>query len=47
MCINYIDLNRTYLKDSYHLSRIDQLVDVTLSHELRMFMDDFSKYNRK
>ena len=29
MCIDFIDLNRAYPKDSYPLSSIDQLIDAT------------------
>ena len=28
MCVNYTDLNKAYLKDSYPLSSIDGLIDV-------------------
>ena len=45
MCVDFTDLNKACLKDSYPLSRIDQLVDSTASHKLRSFMDAFSCYN--
>lgn len=37
ICIDYIDLNKFYPKDSYHLPRIDQLLDATSKHELLNF----------
>lgn len=30
--IDFIDLNKTFSKDSFSLSRKDQLVDATLEH---------------
>lgn len=44
MCIDFIDLNKACSKNSYVLSRIDQLVDAITDHELT-FMDAFSGYN--
>lgn len=44
MCIDF-NLNKTYPKDSYPLSRIDQLINVTSGHELT-FMDAFFDYNQ-
>ena len=46
MCIDFKKLNKACLKDSYPLSRIDQLVDATSGHELLTFMDAFSSYNQ-
>ena len=46
MCIDYIDLNRAYPKDSYPLPSIDQLVDATSEFQLMSFMDAFSGYNQ-
>lgn len=46
MCIDFINLNMTYSKDSYPLPWIDQLVHATSSHELFIFMDAFSSYNQ-
>ena len=45
MCVDFIDLNWAYPKDSFPLPRIDQLVDSTAGHELLTFMDAFSSYN--
>jgi hypothetical protein len=32
MCVDFTDLNKVYLKDSFPLPRIDQLVDSTVGH---------------
>ena len=45
MCMDFTDLNKTYLKDSFPLLRINQLVDSTTGHKLLTFMDAFSGYN--
>ena len=46
MCIDFTNLNKACLKDSFPLPRIDQLVDSTVEHELLSFMDAFSGYNQ-
>ena len=46
MCVDFTDLNKTCTKDSFPLSRIDQLVDSTVGHKLLTFMDAFSGYNQ-
>ena len=46
ICIDFIDLNKAYSKDSYSLLRIDQLVDATSDHELLTFIDTFCSYNQ-
>ena len=46
MCVDFIDLNRAYPKDSFPLPIIDQLMDSTASHELLTFMDAFLGYNQ-
>ena len=45
MCVDFTNLNCTYLKDSFPLPMIDQLVDSIAGHELLIFMDAFSGYN--
>ncbi|KAK0584983.1 hypothetical protein LWI29_021679 [Acer saccharum] len=45
MCVDFTDLNKACLKDSFPLPRIDQLVDATAGHELLSFMDAYSGYN--
>ena len=44
ICVNFIDLNKAYPKDSYPLPRIDQLVDSMAGHQLLSFMNAFSRY---
>ena len=46
MCIDFIDLNKFFPKNSYLLSQIDQLVDATFEHELLSFMNIFISYNQ-
>ena len=46
ICVDYTDLNKACPKDSYPLSRIDQLVDKTSGYTLLSFMDAFSGYNQ-
>ena len=45
MCVDFTDLNKVCLKDSFPLPRIDQLVDSTARHKLLTFMDAFLGYN--
>ena len=45
ICIDFTDLNKAGPKDSFLLSRIDQLVDATLGHKLLSFMNAFFGYN--
>jgi len=45
-CVYFTHLNKAYLKDSFPLSRIDQMVDSTARHKLLTFMDTFLGYNR-
>ena len=45
-CIDFTDLNKACLKDSFSLPRIDQLVDATVSHKLLSFMNAYSGYNQ-
>ena len=44
-CIDFMNLNKVCLKDSFPLPRIDQLVNATMGHELLSFMDAYSRYN--
>ena len=41
MCIDFTDLNKACLKDSFPLPRIDQLVDSTAGHKLLSLMEIF------
>ena len=46
ICVDFADLNKACPNDSYSLPRIDQLVDLTASHQLLNFMDTFLGYNQ-
>ena len=46
LCIDFTDVNRACLKDSFPLPRIDLIVDATAGHELVSFMEAFSGYNQ-
>ena len=46
MCVDFTNLNKSCLKDSFPLQRIDQLVDSTTGHKLLSFMDAFFGYNQ-
>ena len=46
ICVDFTDLNKACLKDSYPLPRINQLVDSTTGHKSLAFMDAFSGYNQ-
>ena len=46
VCVDFTDLNKTCLKDSYPLPCINQLVDSTAGHQLLNFMDAFLDYNQ-
>ena len=39
MCVDYTDLNKACLKDSYPLTTIDQLIDSMAYHCLYSFID--------
>ena len=45
VCIDYIDLNKACPKDSFHVPKIDQLVDLTVGNKLLSIMDAYSGYN--
>ncbi|XP_075640244.1 uncharacterized protein LOC142611990 [Castanea sativa] len=45
MCVDFTDLNKTCLKDSFPLPSIDQMMDSTTGHKLLTFMDAFSGSN--
>ena len=46
MCMDFTNLNKACLKESFPLSRIDQLVDYTVGYKLLTFMDAFLGYNQ-
>jgi hypothetical protein len=45
MCVDYTDLNKHCLKDSFELPRIDQIVDSTARSTLLPFLDCYSGYH--
>ena len=46
ICIGYTDLNKVCPKDSFFLSKINQLVDDTFGHRLLSFMNAFFSHNQ-
>ena len=46
MYVDFTDLNKACLKDSFPLPMTDQLVNSTVSHKLLTFMDVFLGYNQ-
>ena len=46
MCVDFMDLNKACLKDSYPLPWTNTLVDSTARHQFLSFMDAFSGYNQ-
>ena len=46
MCVDYMGLNKTCPKDSFHLPRIDQVVDSTAGCETLSFLDAYSGYHQ-
>ena len=46
MCVDFTDMNKVCPKDSFPLSRINQLVDSTAGHKLLTFTDAFLGYNQ-
>ena len=46
MCVDFTDLNKACLKDSYPLPSIDALVDSASGCNVLSFLDAFSRYNQ-
>lgn len=46
MCVDFTDLNKACMKDSYPLLKIDKLMDSTAGHALLSFMDAFLGYHK-
>ena len=46
MCVDYMNLNDTCPKYSFHLPRIDQIVDASTGHGMLSFLDAFSGYHQ-
>ena len=45
VCVDYTDLNEACPKDSFPLSRINEIVDVVSRHGILSFLDAFSRYH--
>ena len=41
VCVDFTDLNKACPKDSFPMSRVDQLVDATVGHPRMCFLDVF------
>ena len=46
VCVDYMDLNKACLKDSFPLQRIDQIVDASTGHRILSFLPAFSGYHQ-
>ena len=46
VCVDFTDLNKVCLKDSFPMSQIDQLVDATVGHHRISFLDSFQDYHQ-
>lgn len=46
MCVNFTDINKACLKESYPLPSIDRLVDKASGHIVLSFLDAYSGYNQ-
>ena len=46
MCVDFTDLNKACLKDLFPITRIDQLVNVTVGHPQMSFLDAFQGYHQ-
>ena len=46
VCVDFTDLNKAYPKDPFPMSKIDQLVDATVSHPRMSFLDAFQGYHQ-
>ncbi|KAM1749238.1 hypothetical protein ACFX12_010133 [Malus domestica] len=44
--VDYTDLNKTYMNDSYPVHQIDIPVDSTSGNQLFNFLDAYSNYNQ-
>ena len=46
ICVDYRDLNKAYLKDDFHVSHIDMVVDSAARHLRLSLVDGYSSYNQ-
>ena len=44
ICVDFIDLNKAYLKYPFPMPQINQLVDATIGHPRMSFLDAFQGY---
>lgn len=44
--LDYIDLNKAYVNDSFPLLRIDEIVDAIVENGMLSFLDAFFGYNQ-
>ena len=44
--MDFMDLNKACLKDTFPIPRIDQLVDATVGHSRMSFLDTFQEYHQ-
>ena len=47
MCVDFIYLNKAYLKDPFLMPRIDQLMDAIVGHPWMSFLNTFQGYHQK
>lgn len=46
VCFDFTDLNKVCPKDSFPFSKIDQVVDLAVGHELMSFLDAYFGYHQ-
>ena len=46
VCVDFMDLNKAYPKDSFPIPKIDQLVDAIVGHPRMSFLDAFQGYHQ-
>ena len=46
MYVDYSNLNHAFLKDTFPLPQIDQIIDATIRHDQLSFLDAYSGYNQ-
>ena len=46
VCIDFTGLNKACPKDPFLMPRIDQLVDATVDHRRKRFLDAFQRYHQ-
>jgi hypothetical protein len=46
ICVDFIKLNVTIMKDPYLLTFIDEVLNIIVGHEVYTFLDGFFRYHR-